>query len=85
MYVHRYTDTYICIYRDTYVHTAYTIQIHCKPCFQTSAHSRPISPTGRPKLMAEMPGSGAFKTSPSDAELPSCLKELSVDLNDACG
>lgn len=40
---------------------------------------------GQPKLMAEMPGSGAFKTSPSRdaAELPSCLKELTVDLNEA--
>ena len=50
-------------------------------------HQCPVSPTGRPKLMAEMLGSGAFKTSPSDsdaAELPSCLKELTVDLNDAC-
>ncbi|CAK9100708.1 Poly [ADP-ribose] polymerase tankyrase (dTNKS) (Poly [ADP-ribose] polymerase) (Protein poly-ADP-ribosyltransferase tankyrase) [Durusdinium trenchii] len=40
---------------------------------------------GQPKLMEEMPGSGPIKTSAeADAEeLPSCLKELTVNLNEA--
>ena len=34
--------------------------------------------------MQEMPGSGPFKTSPNDeTSLPSCLQEVTSDLNDA--
>ncbi|CAE7257438.1 Tnks [Symbiodinium sp. CCMP2592] len=37
---------------------------------------------GRPQLIKEMPGSGAFKTS-QDGDLPLFLKELTTDLNEA--
>ena len=40
----------------------------------------PVFSLGQPKLMEEMPGSGAIKTDTDDL----CLKELTKDLNETC-